>query len=150
MNKVQHISQNATLNSVEMINTISGNIYGYAHNGHRARRYKFSDYLNGGEIESNGFKWSQGKQEPRLGEWTKLMIKGRGLFTVRNPSKNDVVYTRLGDFHIDGAGNLVTNSGLRVQGVPLLGAATRMKGPDPLNPDYDQVNPHYVDPFHNP
>ena len=150
MNKIQHISQNATLNSIELIDTISSNIYGYTHAGHRAKRYSFSDFMNGGEIRDNGFRWSQGQQIPRIGEWTKMMIKGRGMFTVRNPQNGENVYTRLGDFHLDAQGNLVTMEGFKVQATPLIGAATHLHGPNLSIPDYKQVNPHFVDPFNNP
>ncbi len=151
MNKVQHISQNATLNSVEMINTISGNIYGYAHNGHRAKRYNFSDYMSGGEFKSNGYSWMQGKQEPRFGEWTKMMIKGRGLFEVYDKKYNKTYYTRAGDFHLNATGDLVTATGFKVQGIPLTGAVTQIKGPLPEDQGYNQIpNPNLADPFNNP
>jgi flagellar hook protein FlgE len=150
MNKIQHISQNATINSVEMINTISGNIYGYAQNGHRAKRYKFSDYMGGGQIHANGYSWAQGKQEPRFGEWTKMMIKGRGLFEVKDPKYDKNYFTRLGDFHLDSSGYLVTSEGYRVQAIPLTASVTEIKGPLPENQTYKQVNPHMVDPFNNP
>ena len=75
MNRIQHLSRNATLNSVELMDVVSGNIFGYTRNGHRARRWKFNDFMNGGEIRDGGYKMSQGKAEPRPGEWTKMMIK---------------------------------------------------------------------------
>lgn len=150
MNKIQHISQNATLNSTEMINLISSNIYGYIHNGHRAKRYRFSDFMTGGDIKDAGFLWSQGKQEPRLGEWTKVMINGRGLFSVQDPKTQDIYYTRLGDFHIDAGGNLVTAEGYQVQAIPLAGMGTRLQGPDMGEVGFQSVNPNWVDPFNNP
>ncbi len=150
MNRIQHLSQNATANSVELMDVISSNIYGYSMNGHRAKRYSFSDFMNGGEIHDNGYRWAQGKQEPRIGEWTKMMLQGRGFFTVQDPRTQKPLYTRLGDFHLDGEGNLVTIEGFKVQGIPLAGAQTRILGPIPGNPDFDQVNPNFVDPFNNP
>ncbi|TWW09045.1 hypothetical protein E3A20_18290, partial [Planctomyces bekefii] len=44
-------------------------------------------FMNGGEVRDAGYNWSQGKQEPRVGEWTKLMIKGRGFFVVGTQTK---------------------------------------------------------------
>ena len=150
MNKIQNMSHNATLNSVELIDTISNNIFGYSMNGHRAKRYSFSDFMNGGEVREAGYSWSQGKQEPRVGEWTKLMIKGRGFFTVKNPKNQENIYTRLGDFHLDAEGNLVTMEGFRVQGVPLAGSTTRMRSnPADMNV-YDTYNPSFADPYNNP
>lgn len=150
MNKVQQLSRNATLNSAELVDTISSNIFGYTHNGHRAKRWSFSDFMTGGEIRDGGYKMSQGKTQPRVGEWTKMMIKGRGFFTVKDVRSDKIMYTRLGDFHLDGQGNLVSIDGLRVQGIPLAGAATRLTSPNPAIPDYMQVNPNFVDPFNNP
>jgi len=150
MNKIQNMSHNATLNSVELIDTISNNIFGYSMNGHRAKRYAFSDFMNGGEVRDAGYSWTQGKQEPRVGEWTKLMIKGRGFFTVKNPKNQENIYTRLGDFHLDAEGNLVTLEGFRVQGIPLAGSATRMRSnPADMNV-YDTYNPSFADPYNNP
>jgi len=83
------MSHNATLNSVELIDTISNNIFGYSMNGHRAKRYAFADFMNGGEVRDAGYNWNQGKPEPRVGEWTKMMIKGRGFFTNKNPKNNE-------------------------------------------------------------
>lgn len=150
MNRIQHLSQNATLSSVELMDAISNNIFGAAHNGHRAKVYRFGDFMNGGEIRDNGFKWTQGKQEMRTGEWTKLMIKGRGMFAIKDDKENATYYTRLGDFHLDGAGNMVTQEGYKVQGIPLAGVPTQFRGPRTDIPDYKQVNPNFVDPFNNP
>ncbi len=150
MNRIQQLSRNATLNSAELVDTISSNIFGYTHNGHRAKRWGFSDFMSGGEIQDGGYKMSQGKAQPRVGEWTKMMIKGRGFFTVKDPRSDKMMYTRLGDFHLDGEGNLVSVDGLRVQGIPLAGAPTRLNSPNPANPSYMQVNPNFVDPFNNP
>jgi flagellar hook protein FlgE len=151
MNKVQHISQNATLNSVEMINSISSNIYGYANNGHRAKRFKFSDYASGGQFKSNGYSWAQGKQEPRFGEWTKMMIKGRGLFEVQDPKSRETYYTRLGDFHLDATGFLVSSEGLKVQAIPLAAGVTKLQGPLPGDlSSYKRIDPNLVDPYNNP
>lgn len=151
MNRIQHLSQNATANSVELMDVISNNIYGYSMNGHRAKRYSFSDFMNGGEIHDNGYRWSQGKQEPRIGEWTKMMLQGRGFFSVIDTRNQRTLYTRLGDFHLDAEGNLVTSDGgYKLQGIPLTGAFTALRGPLPGNPDFDRVNPNVVDPFYNP
>lgn len=150
MNRVQHLARNATLNSVELIDVISNNIFGYTQNGHRARRWSFNDFMNGGEINDGGFKMTQGKSDPRPGEWTKMMIQGRGFFAVKDVQHDQIYYTRLGDFHLDAVGNMVSSEGFRVQAMPLAGAATRLTGPDTRIPDYDQVNPNFVDPFNNP
>jgi len=135
MSRLYHQSYNASLNAVELIDTISGNIVGYGKPGHRAQRWNFSDYMYGGQIQSAGYSTRQGGQEPRIGEWTKLMIRGRGFFTVQDSKNDQVLFTRLGDFHLDGVGNLVSKEGYKVMGLPLTGSTTRLYGPDPADPN---------------
>lgn len=152
MNRVQHLSQNASLTSTELIELLSNNIYGYHLNGYRAQRWSFSDYMNGGNMEKSGYSMFQGRQEPRIGEWTKMMIKGRGFFTVKDPKDGDTMFTRLGDFHLDAKGNMVTPEGYRVQGTPLQGVATRLSSPLQADPNYENQpmgDINYQDPFHN-
>ncbi|NQY80389.1 MAG: flagellar hook basal-body protein [Candidatus Caenarcaniphilales bacterium] len=127
MNNLHHLSQNQTLSSTELMSTISGNIAGMGLDGHRAKRWGFKDFMHGGEVVQEGFSMKQGKQEPRIGEWTKLYIKGKGFFTVRDPNKAKTMYTRLGDFHIDGSGDMVTKEGFLLMGTPLEGSYTRLR-----------------------
>ncbi len=150
MFKAQHLAHNAALTSSEMIDTIAGNIIGYGTEGHRAKRWAFSDYMIGTDAQDQGISWDQGKREPRPGEWTKMFLDGRGAFTVRDTRENKTLFTRLGDFHINAEGSLVTREGFAVQGVPLAGAATNLRGPDPADPDFSGLNPNVVDPFNNP
>ena len=116
------------------MSTISGNIAGMGLDGHRAKRWGFQDYMHGAEVVNEGFSMKQGKQEPRIGEWTKLYIKGKGFFTVKDPDKGKTMYTRLGDFHIDGGGNMVTKEGFKLMGTPLEGSYTRLRREGRLNP----------------
>jgi flagellar hook protein FlgE len=48
---------------------------------------------------------------------TDFSITGKGYFLVRNSSSGEVFATRSGNFRLDSAGYLVTDGGLRVQGV---------------------------------
>lgn len=48
---------------------------------------------------------------------TDFSITGNGYFLVRNSSSGEVFATRSGNFRLDSAGYLVTDGGLRVQGV---------------------------------
>lgn len=135
------------MNSVQLIDTISENIVGYGKHGHRAKRWSFSDYMHGGDVQSSGYSQRQGPQEPRVGEWTKMMIQGSGFFAVRDEKKDETYFTRLGDFHIDAVGNLSTREGFKVMGIPLAGAATRLHGHNPANPDYSPSEVLMSDPF---
>jgi flagellar hook protein FlgE len=145
MSRLYHQSYNASLNAVELIDTISGNIVGYGKAGHRAQRWNFSNYMYGGEINPAGYSMRQGGQEPRIGEWTKVMIRGRGFFMVHDSKADKVMYTRLGDFHLDGVGNLVSKEGYKVIGTPLTGSATRLNTPDPADPTAIYTSNKYRD-----
>ncbi len=147
MSRLHHQSYNASLNAVELIDTISSNIVGYGQPGHRAKRWNFSDYLYGGELHDSGYSMRQGGQEPRLGEWTKVMIKGRGFFTVHDQKQDQVYFTRLGDFHLNGAGDLVSKEGYKVIGLPLAGSVTRLYGHAPSDIDPDFRDPAYANPY---
>jgi flagellar hook protein FlgE len=52
----------------------------------------------------------------RTGVQTDLALSGEGFFVVRDPVTSVEFVTRAGDFRLDANGNLVTNTGLRVQG----------------------------------
>ncbi len=147
MSRLYHQSYNASLNAVELIDTISSNIVGYGKPGHRAQRWNFSDYMYGGEIHQAGYSTRQGAQEPRIGEWTKLMIRGRGFFAVHDEKTDQVLFTRLGDFHLDGVGNLVSKEGYKVVGLPLTGSATRLTGRDLADPSPDYRDVSYGNPY---
>lgn len=53
----------------------------------------------------------------QTGVRTDLAITGEGFFMVKDPTSGEVFATRAGDFREDSYGYLVTNGGLRVQGV---------------------------------
>lgn len=71
---------------------------------------------------------------------THLAITGGGMFGVRNPNSEDILYTRRGDFSFNKDGYLATPEGYRVQGWAIpekevklgalgtTGAASRLKG----------------------
>jgi flagellar hook protein FlgE len=69
-------------------------------------------------------QYSQGSIT-RTGLPTDLAVSGSGFFVVRDSVNNSTFVTRAGDFHVDAAGYLVTNAGLRVQGFTDSGLATR-------------------------
>jgi flagellar hook protein FlgE len=127
MNNLQQMARNTSLSSVQLIDTISGNIAGAGFDGHRSKRWSFSDFANGGIMSDQGYSMKQGKQAPRIGEWTKLYIKGRGFFTVYDQERDKTYYTRLGDFHVDGKGDMVTREGFHLVGSPLEGSYTHVR-----------------------
>lgn len=69
-------------------------------------------------VQMNGIvtNFSQGALNS-TGNITDLGISGGGLFIVKDPSNGTQYATRDGSFRLDDAGNLVTQSGFRVQGL---------------------------------
>lgn len=144
------IATNAAQSSLEMVDFLTSNIINAETPGYNAKRFTFRDYLFGGTIEDAGYSWRQGKQIVRVGEPTKMMLKGRGFFTVVNPENSEVLYTRLGDFHFDRNGYLSSNEGFLLLGTPLQ-SNVQPEG----NSKYNQVGAKYefdtfVDPFGDP
>lgn len=144
------IASNAAQSSLEMIDILTSNIVNAETPGYNAKRFSFKDYLSGGQLEAAGYSWKQGKKIVRVGEPTKMMISGKGFFSVINPSNNEALYTRFGDFHFDRNGYLATNEGFLVLGTPLL---TNVQ---PLgNSNYRNLGARYeldafADPYNNP
>lgn len=141
------LAANAAQSSLEMIDFLTTNIVNGDTPGFNGRRFTFRDYLFGGTIEDAGYSWKQGRQIVRVGEPTKMMLKGKGFFTVLNPQNNEILYTRLGDFHFDKNGYLTSTEGFMVVGTPLQPSA-QLQG----NSQYNQIGPKYefdtfVDPF---
>ena len=144
------IAANAAQTSLEFIDLLTTNITNADTPGYNSKRFTFRDYLNGGGIEQSGYAWKQGRQVVRVGEPTKMMLKGRGLFTVINPHTNEILYTRLGDFHFDRNGYLTTNEGFHLLGTPLESniQPTGNSKYASLGSKYEVSS--FVDPFNNP
>lgn len=144
------IAANSAQSTLEMINFLTENIINAETPGYNGKRFTFRDYLYGGTIEDAGRSWRQGKQQVRVGEPTKMMLKGKGFFTVLNPENNEIVYTRLGDFHFDKNGYLTSTEGFLVLGTPL------QSNLQPLgNSKYNKLGPKFefdifADPLSNP
>ena len=144
------IAANAAQSSLEMIDFLTRNIINEDAPGYNAKRFTFRDYLFGGTIEDAGYSWKQGRQIVRVGEPTKMMLRGKGFFSVINPENNEILYTRLGDFHFDKNGYLASNEGFLALGTPL---ASNLQ---PLgNSQYNKLGPKlefdvFADPFNNP
>ena len=144
------LSSNAAQSAMEMIDFLTTNIVNGDTPGYNGKRFTFRDYLYGGMIEDAGRSWRQGREIVRLGEPTKMMLKGRGFFTVLNPTTMDVVYTRLGDFHFDRNGYLATPDGFMLMGTPI---ATNVQPHG--NSEYKKMGSRYefdafVDPYGEP
>lgn len=144
------LAANSAQSSLEMIDFLTANIINGDTPGYNGKRFAFRDYLHGGVMEDAGYSWKQGREIVRVGEPTKMMLKGRGFFTVVNPSNSEVVYTRLGDFNFDRNGYLTTPEGFLLMGTPLV-SNVQPKG----NTEYKKLGSRYefdvfADPFSNP
>ena len=69
----------------------------------------------GVSIQSINNLYTQGALA-RTGVTTDLAVTNNGFFVVRDPISNNEYVTRAGDFSTDESGNLVTGTGMRVQG----------------------------------
>jgi flagellar hook protein FlgE len=145
------VASNAAMSSLEQIEFLTSNIINGETPGYNGKRFSFRDYLHGGIIEDAGYSWKQGKEMVRVGEPTKMMLKGKGFFTTVNPDTKEILYTRLGDFHFDRNGYLTTNEGYHVLGTPLE-SNLQQKG----NSGYRDIGTGkfethaFADPFSNP
>ena len=112
-------SSNAAMVALEEIDIITNNVLNAQIPGYNGKRFSFKDCLHGSIIEDAGYSWRQGTKVLRVGEPTKMMLKGSGFFTVMHRDTGEVMYTRLGDFNFDKNGYLTTTEGLMVLGTPL-------------------------------
>lgn len=97
--------------------------------GYKRINAKFQSYLsekmnstdpagstgNGSEVSGTRITFDQGDLMT-TGNPLDVAINGEGWFTIKNPEKDDVAYTRAGNFTRDAQGYLVTLNGYRVQG----------------------------------
>lgn len=144
------IASNAAQASLETVDFLTSNIINSETPGYNGKRYTFRDYMYGGMIEDSGKSWKQGRSIMRVGEPTKMLLRGQGFFTLINPHTNEILYSRMGDFHFDKNGYLETNDGYKVLGIPLQ-SNIQPQG----NADYKKLGPNYeistfADPFGNP
>lgn len=144
------LAANAAQSSLEMIDFLTTNIVNGDTPGYNGKRFTFRDYLFGGTMEDAGYSWKQGRQMVRVGEPTKMMLRGKGFFATVNPQGGEILYTRLGDFHFDKNGYLSSQEGFLVLGTPLQ-SNIQPQG----NSKYNQLGPKYevdlfADPYNNP
>ncbi len=72
-------------------------------------------------------QFSQGALETSSGALD-AAIEGDGFFVVQDPSTNQTLYTRAGDFRLDKNGNLLTSTGQNVQGWTMSGGVMNTTG----------------------
>lgn len=71
---------------------------------------------NGAAVSTVRNSFTQGAVN-QTGVRTDLAVTGEGFFMVKDPTSGEIFATRAGDFREDSNGYLVTNAGLRVQGI---------------------------------
>ncbi|HWQ90733.1 MAG TPA: flagellar hook-basal body complex protein [Clostridia bacterium] len=113
------------------MDVIGNNIANVNTTGFKGARVDFADALSqtlqgngaGGLVQvgngvTTGTITNQFVQGPisSTGTPTDLAISGEGFFTVCDPVSGEAFATRAGDFHVDGAGYVVTATGMRLQG----------------------------------
>jgi flagellar hook protein FlgE len=110
--------------------------------GYRSERTEFADALSQTLVNSSGpmqvgkglatsptsLQFDQGTLNP-TGCPTDLAVNGCGLFVVADPDSGATCVTRNGQFKLDAEGNLVTDSGMVVQGYTGSGAPYSSESP---------------------
>lgn len=131
-------TQKAALGWFEVLGENMSNMYTP---GYREMKTNFSDYVNGVQLFELPRNEFQGKSMPGRGP-NNLMIEGKGYFVVRKPETGKLLFTRLGDFDVNGEGNMVNALGYTVQGY-LLGEDGQEVNTGDSNPSPAGNNPNH-------
>ncbi|MCE3235449.1 MAG: hypothetical protein K0Q50_1629 [Vampirovibrio sp.] len=120
--------------------TLSENMSNMYTPGYREMKSNFSDFVNGVQLFELPRNDYQGKSMPGRSP-DNLMVEGKGYFVVRKPD-GKLLFTRLGDFDINGEGTLVNALGYSVQGY-LLGEDGQQMNTGDSNPSPAGNNPNH-------
>jgi flagellar hook protein FlgE len=109
------------------LNTISNNLANAETTGFKKSTVNFSDIVAGSSftdaktqvgigslVQSIDQNFTIGSVKD-TGSALDLMVNGNGFFTVTNPENGQVLYTRNGNFHTDGSGNILDAYGNNLQ-----------------------------------
>lgn len=116
----------------EQLNTISNNIANSGTKGFKSGRTEFSSMYAQSQplgVAVSGVSQSINKSGSldKTGINTDLAIAGSGFFVVKD-SSGDTAYTRAGMFSTDNNGNLLSSSGMKLQGYPADAAGNLQTG----------------------
>ncbi|WP_068090766.1 flagellar hook-basal body protein [Novosphingobium rosa] len=114
-------------NAQTELNVISNNLANAETAGFKKSNVNFSDIVGGSTYTNAKTQvglgsvtqqidqdFSNGNQNA-TGSALDLMINGNGFFTVNNPATGQMMYTRNGNFHTDGTGNIIDSDNNNVQ-----------------------------------
>jgi flagellar hook protein FlgE len=114
-------------NAQTELNVISNNLANAETAGFKKSNVNFADIVGGSTYTNSKTQvglgsvtqsidqdFSNGGQNS-TGSALDLMVNGNGFFTVQNPSTGQMLYTRNGNFHTDGTGNIIDVDGNNVQ-----------------------------------
>ncbi|EON3356716.1 flagellar hook protein FlgE [Yersinia enterocolitica] len=116
----------------EQLNTISNNIANSGTKGFKSGRTEFASMYAQSQplgVAVSGVSQSINKSGSldKTGINTDLAISGGGFFVVKD-SSGDTAYTRAGMFNTDNNGNLLSSSGMKLQGYPADAAGNLQTG----------------------
>jgi len=138
-------TQKATLGWMDTLGENMANMYTP---GFREAKTNFANFINGVELFELPRNSYQGKSMPGRSP-NNLMIEGKGYFTLRKPD-GKLVFSRLGDFDVNGEGTFVNALGHTVQGY-LLGEDGQVvntgdanASPAPNNPNHSVGGPGHI------
>jgi flagellar hook protein FlgE len=138
-------SQRAALGWINAITENLGNVYTP---GYKETQMRFADFVNGVQLFEMPRKADQGESMPGKGP-SNLMVEGDGYFVVRKPD-GKLLYTRLGEFNVNGEGTYVNNLDYKVQGYLLAEDGsmvdTGQSNPSPAgnNPTHSAGGPGHI------
>ena len=98
----------------EWIDQITLNLTNIYTPGYREFKSSFKNFLDGSELEDLRVHIGQGKSTPGTSD-ENVFLEGQGFFVTKTP-KNQILYTRLGEFTFDSEGVYRTKEGHSVQG----------------------------------
>ena len=126
-------TQFATVNWMDVIADNMTNVYTP---GFREKQVNFKTFLGGAIADDYAKKTGQGKSTPGTSN-ENLFLEGKGYFLLKN-AEGKSIYTRLGEFTLDGEGVYRDKSGNTVQGYILNDKGEIMQGTKSVSADLYQ------------
>lgn len=105
---------NTQMITKEWMDQITVNLSNIYTPGYREIQSTFKNFLDGSDLEDLRVKTGQGKSRPGTSD-ENVFLEGQGYFVAKT-GKDNIVYTRLGEFVFDNSGVYRTKEGYAVQG----------------------------------
>lgn len=146
-----YISLNGLANAQTELNVVSNNLANAETTGFKSSRVNFADivagsaYSNPKQVEGAGSMVKTIDQNfangaiKQTGSALDLAVNGGGFFTIKSPTSGQTMYTRNGNFSLDGSGYMIDSNNNRVQVLPV-DAAGNVTSTTPQDAQVPQTN----------